>query len=818
MTLKHSNLIKIGLTILIILNSASSFAFDFSNVKNLFLDVSNFEFFGRFHVLLVHFPIAIWLFALGLEVFTFKNFNSKYRETINIAVYISCVSTVLSAIFGYVLSENQEITGQIFDLHYWGGIATSLLGLMTTGFLYFITKNNQTRKVLIYRSLLLLTCLGVIFTGHQGGSLTHGEDFLSFNKQETSSENQGILAQNFSPDSLDPANQLKLLGQVRAIFAHNCYKCHSSNKQEGKLRLDQKEFVFLGGKHGEIINLKNPEKSELLRRITLPRSNKEAMPTKGKGLKPEEIELLKFWLEKGSPWPDGALQPTLFKSAKMEPRKPALPIAADGLKNPIDIWVNEYFKQNNLTWKKEISDYIFLKRVYLDIVGLLPSPEEAKIFENDPSPIKREVLIKKLLNQQEDYTQHWLTFWNDILRNDYTGTGYITKGRYNINEWLYTSIKENKPYNQFVTELLSPNEKSKGFIEGIKWRGTINSSQSVEMQAAQNVGQVIFGLNLKCASCHDSFISDWKLDDAYAFANIFSEERLEINRCDKPTGKFADTRLLWQNFGNIDSSMSKAKKMEKMAQLLVTPANGRMYRTIVNRIWKQMMGRGIIESPDEMDNEPWSQDLLDWLAFNFVEKNYDIKSLIYLIATSKIYQSPSENILNPNKLFDQNYVFKGMARKRLTAEQFSDAVSQVITPLYEIKDLKFENFPKRNSQPSFVRSSLVANNPFLTALGRPNREVVVTSRDSQASLLQALELTNGERLIKVLERGASEWKLKFKTRKNISNELYLRLLGRIPNEKELKVIGTYMDESPSNDQIQDLFWAVLLLPEFQIIY
>ena len=153
-----------------------------------------------------------------------------------------------------------------------------------------------------------------------------------------------------------------------------------------------------------------------------------------------------------------------------------------------------------------------------------------------------------------------LAFWNDALRNDYTGTGYITNGRYNISDWLYKSIRSNKPYDQFVKELVSPTDSSKGFVEGIKWRGVVNASQTTELQAAQNVSQVLFGLNLKCTSCHNSFISDWKLDDAYAFANIFADSSLEINRCDKPTGKFTNARMLWQQLGTIDNTASRASK------------------------------------------------------------------------------------------------------------------------------------------------------------------------------------------------------------------------------------------------------------------
>ena len=188
--------------------------------------------------------------------------------------------------------------------------------------------------------------------------------------------------------------------------------------------------------------------------------------------------------------------------------------------------MNAYFQKNKGSWKPVVDDRTYIRRVSLDITGLLPAPEKVDAFVADTRPDKRELLAKELLNQNDAYAQHWMTFWNDALRNDYDGTGYITGGRFGISKRLNSSLLDNKPYNRFVKELISPNKDSEGFIKGIKWRGTINSSQRTEMQAAQNVAQVFLGLNLKCASCHDSFISDWKLADAYAFANIFADTLL----------------------------------------------------------------------------------------------------------------------------------------------------------------------------------------------------------------------------------------------------------------------------------------------------
>ncbi len=785
------------------------------------------QFLGRLHPMIVHFPIALIVFAAVLELFTLRKYNSKFRPGIQVLVLIGTISAVIAAIFGWLLADSDAIEGELLDLHQQVGIATAVLSLLVLFFLQKTNKNPQSNQIKLYRAFLFIATLGVSVSGHFGASLTHGEEFLtemlpwnSNSEQPDESISSQINLAAYQSE-LGPETEMKLIGEVRRVLAHNCYKCHSGAKIEGELRLDEKEFVFAGGDSGAILVPGNPSKSELIHRINLRKGHKDVMPSKGKLLRDSEKQLLELWISKGAPWPDGAAQQSIYRVAELAPRKPNLPRVTADMSNPIDLWVNEYFKENKLTWQAKSDDRTYLRRIYLDVVGLIPSPEELETFSQDSRPDKREIWLQNLLNRNDDYAMHWLTFWNDALRNDYTGTGYITNGRFNITDWLYTSIRDNKPYDQFVKQLLNPDEKSKGFIEGIRWRGTVNASQRTEMQAAQNVGQVILGLNLKCASCHDSFISDWKLEEAYAFANVFADSTLEVSRCEQPTGTMAKTKILWEELGDIDSAANRAEKLRQLANRLVQPANGRMYRTIVNRVWKQMMGRGIVEPVDEMDNLPWSQDLLDWLAVEFVENGYDLKRLVFLIASSNIYQSQSVSIESADKLIADDFQFKGLIRRRMTAEQFSDAVSQMIYPLFDSTEMKYKPYellPEEVKGRSFARASLVANNPFLTALGRPNREIVSTSRDSQASLLQALELTNGERLNTALKNGAEKWKANYPNTDQLTQELYQKTLNRKPSPKELQIAKTTLGQNPGSDQIQDFFWAVLLLPEFQMIY
>src|SRR5690606_12294782 len=575
--------------------------------------------------------------------------------------------------------------------------------------------------------------------------------------------------------------------EVRSIFAHNCYKCHSSAKVKGELRLDKKELVFKGGESGQVIAPGHPEESEIIRRLLLPRDDEDAMPPKGKSLKAQEIATLQFWIKSGAPWPDNADGDRLFRVAELAPRRPALPADQPGLNNPVDRFVNTYFGDKEFEWPESVDDRVYIRRVYLDIIGLMPTPERVNASMVDPNPDKRERLVRELLARNDDYAQHWLSFWNDALRNDYTGTGYITGGRFAITNWLYESLKINKPYNTFVRELISPNERSAGFIQGIRWRGTVNASQRVEMQAAQNVSQVFLGLNLKCASCHDSFISDWKLSDAYAFANIFSDSLLEINRCDKPTGQFAGTKIIFEELGDIDSTLSVEDRLKQLAEFLTAPKNGRLYRTIVNRVWAQLIGRGIIEPVDLMDNIPWSQDLLDWLATDFVGNGYDLKDLIFTITTSRTYQLPTVETKNENDLIAADYTFRGMHRRRLSAEQFADAVSSIIHPIYPdtLKNFKPIKDLDLDYQFAFTRASLVENDPFLKALGRPNRENVSTSRSSQANLLQALELTNGDVFTAALKAGAEDWHRSYGSSVQLVTGIYRQALARGPEEDEI---------------------------------
>jgi uncharacterized membrane protein/mono/diheme cytochrome c family protein len=784
------------------------------------------QFLGRLHPMIVHFPIAVLFVALVLESFTLRGKNKELRFPINVLLLIGAGSAVAAVAFGWLLKTQDDYSGDLVILHQWSGIATAILAMVTILLHRFIISRQRFDLLKTYRAFLTMTVLGVTIAGHYGASLTHGDNFLtevlpgSTSFPTNPDFDVAQLASSESGGGLDEKQIADLNLEVRSIFAHNCYKCHSSAKVKGELRLDKREFVMKGGESGDVISAGHPEESEMIRRLLLPRDDEESMPPKGKTLSEKEIATLQLWIKVGAPWPDNADEKSIYRVAELAPRTPPVPPDQPGLYNTIDRFVNDYFETQEITWPAVVDDRLYIRRVYLDVIGLLPTPEEVNAFAVNPDPAKRASLVRALLDREDDYAQHWLSFWNDALRNDYTGTGYITGGRFAITDWLYESLRENKPYDRFVRELISPNKKSEGFIKGIKWRGTVNASQRVEMQAAQNISQVFLGLNLKCASCHDSFVSDWKLRDAYAFANIFSDSALEIARCDVPTGEIAGTKILFTELGTIDSAVSVDEKLKQLSEYLTAPRNGRLYRTIVNRIWGQLMGRGIVAPVDLMDNVPWSQDLLDWLASDFVANGNDLKGLIYKITTSRTYQLPSVEIKSEEQLVAEDYVFKGMHRRRLSAEQFADAVSNIVSPIYADTIIAFdpEKVLHTTIESPFVRASLVKNDGFLTALGRPNRENVLTSRSSQANLLQALELTNGERFNNALERGAAKWLKQYGSGREIVSSVYKKALGRAPTAGEMNIALNMLGTTPNQGSVEDFLWAVMLLPEFQLIY
>jgi hypothetical protein len=602
--------------------------------------------------------------------------------------------------------------------------------------------------------------------------------------------------------------------RVVPILKQHCVECHGGFRHEGDFSINTREsFVDSGS-----VEPGDAAASYLIELVTSDDAEIR-MPKEKPALSDDEVQTLREWIEAGLPWEPGFTFAVTEYEPPLKPRRPDLPPAVEGREEPIDRILDAYLAEHGVQRPKRLDDAAFLRRVYLDLVGLLPTPDQLHAFMSDSDPHKREKIVDALLNDNRAYAEHWLTFWNDLLRNDYKGTGYIEGGRRQISAWLYRALDENMPFDEFVRQLISPTPESEGFIYGITWRGNVNASQKREVQFAQNVSQVFLGMNMKCASCHDSFIDRWTLAETYGLAAVTAEGPLEMYRCDKPTGNMATAAWMFPEMGQIDGNAPREERLKQLAALMTHPDNGRTTRTIVNRLWHRLMGRGIVHPVDAMQTEPWSADLLDYLAVYLVDNDYDLKSVLRLIVNSHAYQSQSV-VLNeqPN---GADFVFAGPIAKRLTAEQFVDALWQMTGTGPKKPHGKVEEFlseEEKKAHPTY-RASLVDSDLLMRSLGRPNREQVVSERPTMLTTLQALDLSNSPLFAETLSRGAKNVakQLGGQDSANVVKWLYESALSRQPTAEELSIATDILGSPPTEQGVEDVLWIIMMLPEFQIV-
>jgi hypothetical protein len=611
--------------------------------------------------------------------------------------------------------------------------------------------------------------------------------------------------------------QVDFAHEVVPILEKHCVECHGGDESKGGLSINTRALlmdkkVIVPGKPGdsifiEVLTDEDPD-------FRMPPPDKKA------SLNPEEIEVLERWITAGVPWEDGfTFAPDRYEPP-LKPRQVVLPPGPPG-SNPIDLVVAAHLKGQNTEPPQPLDDRAFLRRLHLDLTGLPPAPELLAQLPAD-GQLDRTTAVDQLLANDQAYAEHWMTFWNDLLRNEYVGTGYIEGGRQQVTGWLYRSLLENKPFDAFIREIIAPTKESAGFIKGIRWRGEVNASQTTEIQFSQNVSQVFLGINMKCASCHDSFTDRWTLREAYGLAAIYAEKPLELVRCDKPVGEQAVAAWIFPELGNVDPAKPRDERLKQLAELVTHPENGRTQRTIVNRIWNQMMGRGIVHPVDAMNTEPWNEDLLDLLANHFTASGYDLKSVMRLIATSRTYQSRTE----VRSEDDGTYVFRGPVRKRMTAEQFLDSI-RAILGVWPAPDkdafgkgltggqltavMDAHGLEKWDGRP--VRAVFAKRDDLQAALGRPNREQIVSSRPDIVTTLEAINLANGPELAGLLKAGAANLHGKAAPRELIE-KTYLAALSRKPTDPEIQVAIDILGASPTAEATEDFFWSVFMLPEF----
>ncbi len=443
----------------------------------------------------------------------------------------------------------------------------------------------------------------------------------------------------------------------------------------------------------------------------------------------------------------------------LAPKPPTPPQVNTVIFNPIDQFMAARWREAGLSAAEHppeiCDDTTFLRRVYLDLIGVIPTVEEAQRFLSDNSPDKRAQLIDELLARREDYAAHWTPFWEEALGSQTTRVqgGIPTRGNYR--DWIFKSFARNRPFDVMVAELIDPS------MPGHKQAGQINANGRIygvayirndtatdTIQSAANVAQVFLGTGMKCASCHNHFLNEeWPQARFLAFAGLFAKSDVELIRCEKNSGKFIPAKFPFDlpNAPLIAPQNNVEARLHRVAQLLTDPTNPRFAKTIVNRLWKRYFGLGLFEPADDfrLDRPPSHPELLEWLADDFMRQGYDLKHTIRLILTSRTYQlryDPKlEDHFDVAKPTEPRY-YRSPALRRLTAEQLIDSVRVVTTQVLE---------PKKRIYLDKISTALTR------ALGRPaSRNEINTGRPDDVAVIQALELLNGEEFNQMVYGGA----------------------------------------------------------------
>ena len=637
-----------------------------------------------------------------------------------------------------------------------------------------------------------------------------------------------------------PAAPVAYLKDIHPILAERCYACHSGEKRKGGLSMGTRESLLKGSENGPVVVEGKAGESLLIKLVTTPDEDL-MMPPKGERLTPEQVAALRAWIDAGLPWEESPHKaPEYIAPLRLQVTPPQSSAA-----NLVDAYIEDYLKAQGIDAGEAVDDAVFARRAFLDITGLLPTPDALYAFSSDRSPVKRAALIGQLLADDQGYAEHWMTFWNDMLRNDFQGTGYIDGGRKQITDWLFDSLYKNRPYDEFVRNLIAPQDPaSEGFIKGIVWRGDNNIVQRPPMQAAINLSQVFLGLNLKCASCHDSFVNNWSLSDTFALANCFSDEPMGLVRCEADLGVQADYGFLWPELGAVDGTQPPAERMTQIAKLVTLPENGYFARTIVNRVWALLMGRGLVEPLDSIDLKPWDPALLDGLAQDFVSNGYNLRHLIRTIATSRPYQWKAVPAADAS---GKAYAFHGPTVRHVSAEQYYDALASLsgvwqANPKFILpQDKTPEEIARQEAlakaaaggknealpaeantvegRGQQVRAWRVPVDPLSKALGRTAREQVTSRRETQGTTIQALEFSNGVTLFQQIQLSAEALKQRWNgTPEGLIIKLYEHGLQRPPTVEEIQLAYSAVGSSLDRDGLEDLLWSLAMLPEFQLIY
>lgn len=481
------------------------------------------------------------------------------------------------------------------------------------------------------------------------------------------------------------------------------------------------------------------------------------------------------------------------------------------------------------------SDHVFVRRAFLDVLGLIPTADEAREFLADQSPGKRERLIDELLHRPE-FGEHWALKWSDVLRNEEKTLD--ARGVEVFHAWIRDSFNAGKPLDQFARELIASRGSTYKVPPANYWR-----AQRDPLTRAETTARVFLGVRLQCAKCHNHPTGRWTQDDYYSWAGIFSRIDYKVvknNRKDKFDKHEFDGEQIVQikekgevknvrtgddarpKFLGADTPDFAAKddRLEPTAQWVADPKNPWFARAQVNRIWFHVMGRGLVEPIDDLrtTNPPSHPALMDALAKEFVTSGYNVRHLIRTIMKSATYQLDYESA-HRDSVNDTN--FSRASVRRLTAEQLLDAQCRFLDVAAQ-----FNGYPKgtRAGQLAGIHRVRVrdkrptADERFLKQFGKPERLLACEcERSNTTTLPHALTFICGEettnrlsqsdnRIAQLISAGHSD--------DEIIDALFWSALSRAPTKQELDVTRKIIKELGQSEAFRDIAWALINSKEF----
>ncbi len=489
--------------------------------------------------------------------------------------------------------------------------------------------------------------------------------------------------------------------------------------------------------------------------------------------------------------------------------------------NFIDGHVWAKLKLLGITPSEDAGDAKFLRRAYIDIIGRLPTAKDVAEFLADKRPNKREVVIDRLLARPE-YADHWANKWADLLRPNPYRVGI--KAVLNYDHWIREQFRHNRPYNQTVRDLVS--------AQGSTWRNgatTLFRDRRSPDELATLFSQLFLGVRLECAKCHHHPFEKWSQDDFYGFAAYFARVRRKGTGLSPPisggeeiilvaksgsvkhplTGEVVQPKPL---FGEVPTIGDDDDPRMVLADWMTSEENDYFARVMVNRVWADMMGRGIVEPVDDLreTNPPSNEPLLAELSDEFRKNNFDLKHLIKTIAISRVYSlssKPTDRNISDTRNYSRHY------RVRMRAEVLLDAVADLAG-----KPFRFSAMPDQ-SRATQIWTHRVSS-IFLDTFGRPDpNQDPPCERTTDSTVTQALHLMNSPEIhAKIIADDSWAHRLASSDRDAgaVVDELYLAIFGRPVTAKERQAVAAVIpaDAGERRKIIEDLVWSMLNSPEF----